>query len=631
MNGLLHHTESEIERLTAELLHQQQSDGSWRFCFDNGTTIDALFIILLRSLENDKYEPLVRRLHDRIVRRQRQDGGWSLYEDEAAGNLSSSVDAYYALLYSGYSSHDDGHMRLGRRFITAGGGIGGVTSVLSKTILAATGQRPWPKSINLIPLPLVLFPPSFPVSLYDFSSYARIHLVPMLVMAESKLALRTETTPDLSHLLALDAPAMNDTDAQARDIAANMQAGLSRLIGRPALIRETAIKRAEQFMLDRIEVDGTLYSYASCTILMIFALVALGYENDHPVITKAVAGLAAMRCKAHGDTSTIQNSPSAIWDTALLSHALQEAGLPPDHEAIVRSRGFLLRLQHRIRGDWSVRNPNAEPGGWGFSESNTIHPDVDDTTAALRAIHSSRHSSARNREAWNRGLAWVLSMQNKDGGWGAFEKNNDKQLLTLLPIDGAKAAAIDPSIPDLTGRTLEYLGRYAGLDIRHSFIRRGMEWLIRHQEKDGSWYGRWGICYIYGTWAALTGMRAAGVPAGHDSIARGTEWLLRIQNEDGGWGESCSSDARRRYVPLGGSTPSQTAWALDALMACREQPAHAIHRGVGRLIALLREHDWRTVYPTGAGLPGHFYAHYESYRVIWPLLALCRYRNLATL
>ncbi|MCU6707462.1 squalene--hopene cyclase [Paenibacillus sp. J5C_2022] len=631
MNGLLQHTESEIERLTAELLQQQQPDGSWRFCFDNGTTIDAFFIILLRSLENDKYEPLLRRLHDRIVRRQRQDGGWSLYEDEEAGNLSSSVDAYYALLYSGYSSHDDGHMRLGRRFITAGGGLGGVTSVLSKTILAATGQRPWPKSINLIPPPLVLFPPSFPVSLYDFSSYARIHLVPMLVMAERKLALRTETTPDLSHLLAHNAPAMNDADAQAHDIAANMQAGLSRLIGRPALIRETAIKRAEQFMLDRIEVDGTLYSYASCTILMIFALLALGYESDHPVIAKAVAGMAAMRCELHGDTSTIQNSPSAIWDTALLSHALQEARLPPDHEAIVRSSGFLLRLQHRTRGDWSVRNPNAEPGGWGFSESNTIHPDVDDTTAALRAIHSSCDSSARNREAWNRGLAWVLSMQNKDGGWGAFEKNNDKQLLTLLPIDGAKAAAIDPSIPDLTGRTLEYLGRYAGLDIRHSFIRRGAEWLIRHQEKDGSWYGRWGICYIYGTWAALTGMRAAGVPAGHDSIARGTEWLLRIQNEDGGWGESCSSDARRRYVPLGGSTPSQTAWALEALMACREQPTQAIHRGVARLIALLREHDWKTIYPTGAGLPGHFYAHYESYAVIWPLLALCRYRNLAML
>jgi len=224
-------------------------------------------------------------------------------------------------------------------------------------------------------------------------------------------------------------------------------------------------------------------------------------------------------------------------------------------------------------------------------------------------------------------LNWVLSMQNNDGGWPAFEKNSNKEMLTWLAIDGAKSAAIDPSEADLTGRALEYLGNFAGLDSRYEIIKRGSNWLISRQKKDGSWYGRWGICYIYGTWAALTGLKAAGLSSNHDAIQRGANWLQSIQNFDGGWGESCKSDQLLHYEPLGESTPSQTAWALDALIAIHPQPTAAINKGIYRLTASLQENKWTTLYPTGAGLPGSIYIHYHSYRYIWPLLTLSHYRK----
>jgi sporulenol synthase len=384
-------------------------------------------------------------------------------------------------------------------------------------------------------------------------------------------------------------------------------------------------------MLDRIEADGTLYSYASSTILMVLALLALDYDRDDPLILRAVEGLKSMSYELD-EGLMIQNSPSEIWDTALLAYALQEAGLSADHPTVRSATDYVLRYQHTKPGDWQLHNPAAAPGGWGFSESNTINPDVDDSTAALRAIHARSRLPGDAQVAWNRGLSWVVSMQNKDGGWPAFEKHTDKRILTWLAIDGAAAAAIDPSEADLTGRTVEYLANWAGLDQSHPAMQRGADCLVKQQERDGSWYGRWGICYIYGTWAALTGLRAAGYAPEHPSIRRGSDWLHAIQREDGGWGESCLSDQRKRYVPLAMSTPSQTAWALDALIAVHDEPTEAMQRGMQRLIELLESDDPApAAYPTGAALPGSFYIRYDSYSRIWPLLALAHYRAKYTL
>ncbi|GAA3400258.1 squalene--hopene cyclase [Paenibacillus hodogayensis] len=626
MSQTLTNIEREIARLTADLLRQQRQDGAWEFCFENGTTIDAHVIILLRSLDMDD-EKLIRQLHDRILAAQQPEGCWKLFRDEDGGNLSASIEAYYALLYSGYSRQSDEAMERARRYIQSKGGLGQATSLLTIGILAATGQTKWPLAISSIPLELLLLPPSFPISFFDFSGYARVHLAPMMIMADRRFSVQTERTPDLSGLNKSRTDGNDELPRGFGEMMDQIEAGVKRLIGLPGHIHEVATRRAETFMLDRIEPDGTLYTYASCTILMIFSLLALGYNKEHPVIRRAVQGLKAKQYRLEDGELTIQNSPSTIWDTSLLTYALQTSGLEDNHPSIRLAADYLYGKQHDKFGDWSIRNPNTPPGGWGFSEPNTIFPDVDDSTAALRVLASFSRTGPTWLESWNRGLHWVLTMQNKDGGWPAFEKDTGNPLLTWLAIDGAKSAAIDPSEADLTGRALEYLGNFAGLNARYAGVKRGTEWLLHHQEKDGSWYGRWGVCYIYGTWAALTGLVAAGIPAGHEAVQKGVKWLLSIQNEDGGWGESCASDRLLRYVPLGASTPSQTAWALDALIAALPHPTAELNKGMNRLIASLREDDWKTAYPTGAGLPGNFYIHYHSYRYIWPLLALSHYRR----
>lgn len=632
MGQIITGIQSEIQRLTEELIRRQQPDGSWRFCFENGITLDAGTIILFRTL-NAGREELIRQLHDRILAAQQPEGCWRWYPDDEEGHLSATVEAYYALLYSGYSRAEDEPLQRAKRYILERGGIGQAKSLLTKAILAATGQREWPKSLSLIPLEILLLPESFPLNFYDFSGYSRVHLVPLLILAERNYRARTARTPDLGELyLNRDADEERlPLSRESREPLEQIQSALSHLVGTPQRIRQAAVKQAERYLLDRIEGDGTLYTYASCTVLMVFALLALGYEPQHPVIRNAVEGLSNLRFTVRdgagstGGYTTIQNSPSTVWDTALLSYALQEAGVPPAHPVIRQAAAYLRDRQHRRPGDWRIHNPYAVPGGWGFSETNTIVPDVDDTTAALRAIHALRDGDPVFLETWNRGLNWVWSMQNNDGGWPAFEKNTDKVMLTWLAIEGAKSAATDPSEADLTGRTLEYLGNFAHLDVRHDRVARGGDWLLSHQQADGSWYGRWGICYIYGTWAALTGLIAVGMPADHPAIIKGADWLLGIQNDDGGWGESCRSDQAERYVPLLASTPSQTAWALDALTAVHDRPTPALERGAARLIELLHEDGWTAVYPTGAGLPGYFYVHYHSYRYIWPLLALSHY------
>lgn len=268
-----------------------------------------------------------------------------------------------------------------------------------------------------------------------------------------------------------------------------------------------------------------------------------------------------------------------------------------------------------------VNSPNTMPGGWGFSKSNTIHPDVDDTTTVLRSLHKNMHL----QNHFTRGLNWVLAMQNEDGGWPAFEKGKTNFLLKYVPMDGAEAASTDPSTADLTGRTLEFLGSDARFTLNDSRVQRGIQWLRKHQEKDGSWYGRWGITYIYGTWAALTGMRAVGISAEDTSIKKGVHFIKECQNEDGGWGESCRSDVMKAYVPLKASTPSQTAWALDAMMSAEGKVTPAIERGITSLVSQLQVKDWTYRYPTGAGLPGNFYIYYHSYNYIWPLFVLKKY------
>jgi sporulenol synthase len=614
-----------IGRIVKTFIHDQAPDGSWQYPFETGISTDAYMIILLRTLEiND--EDLIHELTERIVSKQEENGAWKLFHDEGDGNLSATIEAYYSLLYSGYYEKEDKRLRKAKKFILSKGAIE-KSHMFTKIMLAITGQYPW-LPVFPIPVEIVLLPLSFPVNFFDFSIYGRANLAPILILADKKYSKKTKKSPNLSDLF------HSRTDAffhwrsapEWSSFFSVLEEGMKSLIGLPMNIHSLAIERTKRYMLDRIEPDGTFSSNFSSTFLMIFALLSLGYSKRDPIILKAVNGLIAMKCKINSHIH-MQYTTATVWNTSLISYALQKAGISPTEPVVANANRYLLKRQHSKYGDWIVHNRWGLPGGWGFSHINTMHPDIDDTTSSLRAISNLVQQDPLFHQAWDRGINWLFSMQNDDGGWPAFEKNVDKKLLNLLPIEGGKFLLTDPSSADLTGRTLEFFGVYTNLSKHHPSIKRGVNWLIQHQEKNGSWYGRWGICYIYGTWAAITGLIASGVSSRHHSIQKAINWLNKIQNHDGGWGESCNSDRMNTYIPLGASTLTHTAWAVDSLIAAADQPTPEIQAGVTFLLEAFDKNDWTRSYPQGQGMAGGFYMHYHSYQYIFPLLALSHYKK----
>ncbi|MDQ0197869.1 squalene--hopene cyclase [Neobacillus ginsengisoli] len=605
-----------------EILRKDQSpDGSWNYPFETGLSTDAYMIILLRTLElND--EELIQGLAARILSRQEKNGAWKLYFDEGDGNVSSTIEAYYALLYSGYYNKDDKRMRAAKKFILANGGLE-EASMFTKIMLSLTGQYIWP-SYSPLPIEVILLPLHFPINFYKFSVFGRAHLAPIMILSEKKFTMRTDKGPDLSDLQhTREVEESWVRHPELRSLFSVVEEGVKNLLGLPEQLHKMALKRAKKYMLDHLEADGTFYSYFSSTFLMIFALLALGHKRSDPIITKAINGILSMKCEING-LPHMQYTTANVWNTSLIGYALQSAGLLPEDPMVEKANQYLLIKQHHKFGDWVIHNPKSLPGGWGFSDSNTINPDVDDSTASLRSIS---RIATDQLQAWDRGISWVFSMQNDDGGWPAFERKTDTKLIDFLPIEKGEFLLSDPSTADLTGRTLEFFGNYTNLSQNQHAIKKGVKWLLKNQENDGSWYGRWGICYLYGTWGAITGLAAVGVPSSHLSVQQAVKWLKRIQNKDGGWGESCQSDGKKAYVPLGVSTLTQTSWALDALIATADKSTEEIRKGISYLLASLEKEDWTTAYPIGQGMGGAFYIHYHSYRYIFPLLALSNYRK----
>jgi len=599
----------------------QSPNGAWDYPFETGISTDAYMIILLRSLELHD-EELIQGLTKRILSKQEKNGAWKLFHDEGEGNLTATVEAYCALLYSGNYPKNDKRILAAKRFILANGGIEQV-SMFTKVMLAITGHYTWP-SYSPLPIELILLPLHFPVNFYSFSVFGRANLTPIMILADKQFTIKTDKSPDLSDLhLNREGESHWDRSDNFRSLFSFIKDGVESLLGLPIQLHQLAIERAKKYMLDHLEPDGTFYSYYSSTFLMIFALLSLGYKKTDSVITKAVDGIKSMKCEIDGFPH-MQYTTANVWNTSLIGFCLQAAGVTPDDPMVKQANQYLLEKQHQKFGDWVIHNPKTMPGGWGFSDINTILPDVDDTTASLRSIY---RMTPPKTQAWDRAVTWVLSMQNDDGGWPAFEKNTNSKLLQFLPIEKGEFIIADPSCADLTGRTLEFFGQYTNLSRDHTAVKQGIHWLLRNQERDGSWYGRWGICYLYGTWAAITGLKAVGFSVRHTSIAKAVQWILDKQNKDGGWGESCHSDSKKNYVPLPASTLTHTAWALDALISVSDKPTTAIKRGITYLLVNLEKIDWTTDYPKGQGMAGAFYIHYHSYRYIFPLMALAHYHK----
>lgn len=609
---------SHVGKLIETLINDQSFNGSWGYPFETGILTDCYMIILLRVLDR-KDENLIHSLVKRILSKQNDDGAWRLFYDEGQGNLSLSVHAYYALLISGYVDKNSPTLIKAKQFILSSGGLYKVNS-FTKVLLSLTGQIKWEAPFP-IPVEAVLLPNKFPLNFFDVSVFGRANLAPLLIIADYKFVMKPVNSTSLIELQLRDS-VCEDNHLEERSILDFIEDGIKEISGLKEDIHEYALQYLEKYIIDHIEPDGTLYSYFSATFYMIFALLARGKSTDDPKINQAIQGLKSMVTLIDGHLHC-QYTTANIWNTALISSTLQFAGVPHTHPNIRKANKYLLSRQHVKYGDWTIHNPNIIPGGWGFSDVNTMNPDIDDTIASLRAIHRLAIDRSDYRQAWDRGLHWVLSMQNDDGGWAAFEKNVDNPLLELLPY--GEGLLLDASSADLTGRTLEFLGNYTNLNKDDLLIKNGIKWLLRNQEKEGCWKSRWGIYYIYGTWTAIQGLVAVGVELNHPSVVRARNWIESVQNEDGGWGESCRSDILKRYVPLAGSTITHTAWALDSLIMISDVATSTIQKGINFLINHADIKDWRSSYPKGQGLGGEFYIHYHSYQYIWPLITLVKY------
>src|SRR6266508_2887626 len=390
-------------------------------------------------------------------------------------------------------------------------------------------------------------------------------------------------------------------------------------------LRRMAMRRATHWIIERQEADGAWGGIQPPWVYSIMALHLLGYPLDHPVLQAGLRGLEGFTVN-DGPNVWLEACQSPVWDTGLAVIALADAGLAADHPALVRAGEWLLGEEVRRRGDWAVRRPALAPGGWAFEFANDNYPDIDDTAEIVLALRRVAHPDAeRLHAALARGVAWVIGMQSRGGGWAAFDADNTSTLPLQLPFCDF-GAVTDPPSADVTAHVIEMLA-VAGLG-RSPVTRRGLDWLLREQERDGSWFGRWGANHVYGVGAVLPALVAAGMDRRHGAIQRAVRWLVEHQNQDGGWGEDLRSYVDRQWRGRGASTASQTAWALLALLAAGERDSQAAARGVAYLAATqASDGSWDEPYYTGTGFPGDFYINYHLYRQVFPVMALGRYVN----
>ncbi len=618
-----------IARAQENLLRQQRPDGHWCGELIVDSTLCSDFVLFMHWLgEVDARQQ--RRCARHILKRQLPDGGWNIYHG-GPSEINASVKAYFALKLAGYSV-DAPFMREARASILRLGGVPRMNT-FSKLYLALLGQFPW-KYLPTIPVEMILLPRWAPFHIYKMSSWSRAMLIPLAIINHFK---PTRALPGEKHLHELYPLGTEYQDLRLprderfltwRNFFLRVDMVLKFL--HPLQLhpmRRRALEEAERWMLERIgQGSDGLATVFPAMLNCLIALRALGYSKEHPVYKKVAKDFAGLFVD-DSDDFRIQPCLSPVWDTAINVISLAESGLSPEHPALRRAADWLINKEVRIRGDWAVNNPHPEASGWAFEYNNGFYPDVDDTTMVLMALRLVRPEDPRSLETlFKRAVAWEVSFQCRDGGWAAFDKDVTTPWLEDMPFADHNAI-LDPTCSDLTARTLELLG-YIGFNGREQRVRDAIRYLINTQEHDGSWYGRWGVNYIYGTWQVLRGLRAIGEEMTQDWILRGRDWLESCQNDDGGWGETCATYENPAVKGIGESTASQTAWAVMGICACGDLERASIDRGLRFLLNSQKsDGSWDEPHTTGTGFPGVFYLKYDFYRQNFPLLALATYLN----
>jgi squalene-hopene/tetraprenyl-beta-curcumene cyclase len=620
-----------IDGAAEALFAAQKSDGHWVFELEADATIPAEYVLLRHYLGEPVDEDLERKIGTYLRRRQsREHDGWPLYHD-GHFDVSATIKAYYALKMIG-DDIDAPHMARARAAIhRAGGAEAG--NVFTRIQLALYGAGPW-DAVPTIPPELILAPRWFPIHLSKMSYWARTVVVPLLVLCALKPKARNPKQVFVDELF-IGKPAR--LNSQAAHVSPLWSTGFHALDAVlkwgdglwPKGMRTKAIRLCQEWVTERLNGEdglGAIYPAMANSVMM---YDVLGYAEDHPdraIARKSIDNLLVIK----DDEAYCQPCVSPVWDSALAAHAMIEVG---SDEALARASQALDWLGPRqvvdVVGDWADQRPGVCPGGWAFQYNNDHYPDLDDTAVVAMAMHRlSDRRGGKDDEAVERGREWVEGLQSHDGGWAAFDADNDKEYLNNLPF-ADHGALLDPPTADVSARVISLLAQM-GEPVDSPRMQAGLAWLEKEQEADGSWFGRWGVNYVYGTWSVLCALGRAGIDAEHPMVARAVEWLKRVQNPDGGWGESCDSYAldRQGHEPTP-STASQTAWALLGLMAVGETDSAEVERGVRWLTEhQARDGLWGQELYTGGGFPRVFYLRYHGYPKYFPLWALARYRNL---
>ena len=630
-DAFAHALATALKRSQDYLLSEQKPEGYWvgELMVDSTLVSD---MVAYHHWDRSVDPVWQRKAVNHILSMQLPDGGWNIYYG-GPSEVNATIKAYLALKLAGLPVTDP-RMLKAREVALHFGGVPRMNT-FSKLYLALIGLYPW-EYVPTIPCEVLLIGKWFHVNFWDMSNWSRGMLVPLAIINQFQPTRPVSVTLDELYPEGIHERDLALTPDPEKISWRNFFLWLDRLHKLAEWFaahgihpfRRLALKRCEAWMLERFEGSDGLAAIFPAMLNSLIALKALGYPNDHPQVVRAARELKRLEHET-ADSVRIEPCFSPVWDTAIVAICLRESGVPEDHPAMKKAGVWLMEKEIRFRGDWHHKNPvDVEPSGWVFEYNNKWNPDVDDTAMVLLALRLIGTDNPRQRqECFQRGLKWMMTFQCKDGGWAAFDKDCTKNILEKVPFADHNAM-LDPECADITARILELLG-YENWSLDHPQIKTALAYVKGQQEADGSWYGRWGVNYIYGTWQVLRGMRALKLDMNEPWLQHGRQWLESVQHEDGGWGERCNTYDDPVFKGCGPSTASQTAWAVMGLCAFDDPENPALKRGIEYLARTQNpDGSWTEHETTGTGFPKVFYLKYDMYRNAWPLLALATYRQI---